>query len=415
MSNVIDFNFKSSSSYSPLPSQLDPLATSRFYGIVGDPLQTEGYPTSEPIRELWGKVSDVHDPKAMVALAVTYILGRQGVSKDFSLAIDLLNRAAELNDKIAIIFQLWVALAAQPGASLWTAAVQRVQKAAESQNPEAMYTLGMIYEYCCDECGEISFEQKNELFSTSAALGNSLATLEMGEMALINDPSMSGELYQAAINNGNVHGYFRLYLLAVGRLSGDEKVDRIKWQWGIRYLQEGANAGDFACMSALAEKCFSGVHEELCPKDVFKAYTLWSNCAEYDDPFSLNGLGDYYAQIGENAAAIKCYKSAIALFQKSYSLSDLGRFNKLKSGKVCGKSMRMISTKYRNGGNGVLRSFQLALEWLKKAAEMGDDESIAELRDRLQTGDGMVQDRREAFRWNLYRNNGRCQTGEGII
>lgn len=371
-----------------LPIDLDHSATEEFYKSVGDPLSTPGYKSTDPLPALWEGVAKGDDPKAMVMLGEKHLLGLDGLAKDENRAAVLFIKAADLNDKVAMIFLLWVALATKDHLAIRNAVVKRIKRAAKDMVPEALYSLGMMYyvEPCHTSIEWKKREkQAKELFRQSAHFGNPFALVtrihvpKWGSPEYTKKMARKEERCKNAIALGNAHGYFGLSVLAPSFLIKKE------------YLQKGAEAGDLACMDLLAQIYLDEGEE------TDKAVEWYKKCVKYNS-FRMKNIADILFKRNCGSQACACYKE---IYRNAL-------FPEWIRGDVCNR----IAAMYKHGCGDLAPNLKRSVQWLERGAELVQSESIHltapldELIKRIETGSEHVLDRREASRWRLYQKKG---------
>lgn len=363
-------------------AQFDPLATINFCCLVGNRLPLTDI-TTEKVNDLWKKVVDDKDPAAMVELGVFYMHGSGGVFKNLQQAFTLFNDAADLGYSEAIIYQLWIALAAKDK-GVQADAVHRVRQAADRNIPEALLVLGMLYKE--DVAGLKRDNEKGEkLCFQAASMGDSLAMIYQGNKLKDTNFDEAEMLCSEAVAKGNSNGY---YALAVLYHSRD---DRARY---IEHLQKGVAVGDLACMRSLAIEYERGCGDTL-PQNLDKAIELHQRCADFGDPIAMSLLGDLYKQKGHLEVALEWYKKSITSVRGCFT--PLPRNRKRRG--FFSQVMLKIARFYIHGYGTNRADMKRCQKWVTRSAELGDIGAMSWLAKVFEISNGRTRDVREAFRW----------------
>jgi hypothetical protein len=306
----------------------------------------------------------------MITLGAIYALGCDGVPRNCTYPTKLFTDAADLNESEAILYLFWMVFSAKENDGALTAVVERVRKAADNNIPQAMFLLGFLHQGGVKNV-PLDQPQAMQLFAKAATLGDTRAMIAHARQLFKIDVKNSVGWCVKAIAAGNANGYFALALFYRAR---DPETS-------FGYLQMGAEAGDFASMAMLAEDYRMG-RGELLAKDVAKAKDLFEKCSDECDAYSTEMLGRMAEDDKRYVLAVSLYKKSIA--QGAANSSGI---------------MVSIAKLYENGLRELPSRLKRAVKWLRKAAELGNKDAMAQLAAKFAMGTGIVKDGREAARW----------------
>jgi TPR repeat protein len=363
----------------------------QFYKVFGNPIRTDQYRSSAKVSELWDKVVQRDDPKAMVVLGAIYTTGCPGVERNFGLAASLLTKAADLNDEDALIYQLWIAFAANGNTKALAGAEDRIRKAAEKGIPGALCALGVFLRFNDsfprDHSSSLTTltpaeeeQQIRKFIAKAAELGNLHAMVFHAGIGRL-ERKEKIQLCTQAVEKGCARGYFLLAELLFAS-------DRAK---AIEYLELGVKAEDLGSIGMLADIY------RFDNSTFDKAIELLQKCADQGDLSSMVQIAWIFERQEKTAQALIWFKRAVKECGPGYKkVSDDGAFFR----DAC---MLKIANIYSWGIHDVPVDQKRASKWFRRAAEQGNAEAMTQLSQRFAAGNGLPTDFRESKRWSLLK------------
>ena len=344
-----------------------------------------------------------------------------GLDQDYNLAREWYIKAAEANDSVAMYslgrmdinalgldFEYsvqakeWFRESANVGNSYGTAGLALVydndymwsrsdhekakmlfHKAAEKENPFAMYYLGWLYETGKDVAKD--YEKATEWYHKAAEKGEKKAIFNLGVMymkglGIVQDYKKASEYYHRAADFGETKAIYalgRLYRDGLGVLQ-DYKESMC---WFLKGLKTKENCWCMLGIGSLYEEG-GGV-----PKDYQKAIEWYHKSIDKGNGAAMCKLGKMYEK---GRGVIKNYKTAEEWYEKAAS-------DKTEVGHSLG--MFALGTYYENGVGEKYKKYDWALDWYRKAADLGNSEAMYKLGLMYEKGLGTEKNYTAAADW----------------
>lgn len=263
-------------------------------------------------------------------------------------------------------------------ASMYTAGIDNLKKAAEHDHAAAQYDLARVYHTGLGGT-KTDAKQARYYLEKSAALNHPPAMTMLGvwNLRAINtggvptspdDIKSAFELFKRAADLGDVSALFALgsELVSGSVIPADPKA-------GALYLVRGAAKGDSDCMMMLAD-CYhngNGVKQ-----DYSRAFKLYESAAKNGQSNALGRLGEYLF-FGQGVT--QDLKAAVKHFETAA----------LQHGDV--HAYYRLGTCYMDG-IGVKKNVRLGQSYMNKAISQGSTSAMAELGRRYLVGNGVTRD-----------------------
>lgn len=161
---------------------------------------------------------------------------------------------------------------------------------AEKGNPEAMLTLGSLYERGIGTSRNFvkAFEWYNKAANAGMPAGyyNTGVCWEIG-MGTTGDIAKAFSFFEKAAEHGLPQGFYKLaslYFTGTGTSKNEA--------WGVELLNRAASAGHMAAANDLGVIAFEGTYGQ--PKDVNKAFEWFSRSAEMGNAEAMKNLAVFY-------------------------------------------------------------------------------------------------------------------------
>ena len=215
------------------------------------------------------------------------------------------------------------------------------QKAADSGNAYAMYSIGYMYE--CGDGAEQNYVEARTWYNKAADSGNAVGMTSLGHLLEYShdkeqDSEKAAEWYQRGAEAGDTGG-----MICLGLMYSDAFALGSKYEEAVEWYRMAAGAGDARAMTNLGYMYENGRGVEL---DLKKAVEWYRKAAEAGNARGMNNLGVMY-----------------------------------------------------NTGEGVEQDDEKAVEFYRKAAEAGDIFGMYNLGNCCLQGRGMTTDPKEALYW----------------
>lgn len=274
-------------------------------------------------------------------------------------------------------------------------AIEFYELAANQNNTGAMRTLAEIYMYgYLDK--EIDLEQAFYYYSAAADLGDSDAQHETGNcffrgLGVAQNYRQAVEYFQRAAEQGNsasMNYLARCYDEGDG--VGLDDAEAIRW------YKRAADLGHVQAQYNLGMMHFNG---EGTKSDLQEAMVWLLKAATHDSPNANDMLGDIYGN--EENEKLHSYEKALEYYRKG---AELG----------FAESMNMIGL-YHDEGYGIEINDVQAIEWYRMAADRGESVAQYNLGLMYQNGEGVEVDLDQARIWlKLAADSGFEQAAEAL-
>ncbi|AML49408.1 hypothetical protein AYM02_08905 [Coxiella burnetii] len=231
--------------------------------------------------EWYQKSAEQGNPIAQYLLGNMYYLGR-GVDRDVNKAIDWLKKSAAQNyvpAKVGLGFIYEMSKHNYPEAKKW------YTLASKFHNPQALYNLGLMYEY---GKGVKSDPQKAfRLYKDAAQNGLDLAAVQVAGMYLKGtgigfDPNTALKMYSQAAQKNNSFATYQLGLMSESGVA--QKIDLNKARL---YYEKAAKEGSVEAQLALARFYEFGISV---PADISKSINFYQAAAAEGNEFAKQQL-----------------------------------------------------------------------------------------------------------------------------
>ena len=334
---------------------------------------------------MYRRVAEMGDPKGMYKLGVCYVLGRGGLTKDETKAVEWYRKAAEAGNAAAMYslgncYHFCIGGLAQEGVKL----VEWYRKAAEAGNAQGMYALARCYEdgYFLAWDGEKAMEW----YQKAAEAGDVRAMNYLGYnyehgLELTWDAEKAMEWYQKAAEAGDVKAMTHIgYCYEIGGTGLMLKTNKVK---ALEWYQKAAEAGDTLAMRRIGRLYKDGGGGLT--EDGAKAVEWYKKAVEAGDAYAMYNLGNLYGYgkgglTKDEAKAVEWYRKAAEGGVEA--------------------AMSRLGYAYANGTWGLTKDEAKAVEWYQKAAEAGDEVAMCKLGSAYANGTwGLTKDEAKAVEW----------------
>lgn len=329
--------------------------------------------------ELLEKSAELGNSVAMFNLGSTYY-ACVGVQKNLSKALAFYQQAADLGDANSMFKLGQMNEADEGGKQNYTKAAEWFQKAVDLGWVKAMESLANMYEHGRGVQKNLSksveLEHKAADFGSATAIFNLGRKYNFGE-GVVQNVSKAEQLYKKAADLGSAHA-----MLNLGHMYYFGEGVQQNYTKAAEWLQEAADLGRLAAMTTLGSMYQLGLGVET---NHSKAAQLFSKAADLGDAVAMFSLGSIY----ENGDGVEQNDSKAAELYRT--AADLGNAAAVFS----------LGNMYHFGGEGVEQNDSKAAQLYKKAADLGNAHAMLNLGSMYSRGLGVEQnDSKEA---QLYR------------
>ena len=363
--------------------------------LLGEYYRDSTRPDFEKALLWFRKAADQGSSIAMERLGGMYRDG-YGVDKNYAIAVDWYKKAADAGDLTAMASIGWMHYHGLGLKKDVSEALRWYRTAAEKGGHEGMNNLGHLYlnglgvkqdvqeaihwfrksaaagnPYGYDNLGVLylqgngvpkDIESAKKMFRMAAKLGLTDSMIRMGRLERANDSPKAHKaafdwFFQARASMEGMRELGNCYLDGVGvEPDADE---------GLRWYLSAIDAGHPFAPADLADRLLTGRGLKADPA---KAKAILEKAA-------LNGNAGAATKLGHIASKSSAYEEALKYYRMAANLGEP-------------TAMFCIAIQYKNGW-GVTRDDEEALNWLRKAAEHGNDHAkqvLSKLNKRGQSG-----------------------------
>lgn len=344
-------------------------------------------------KELFRKAEE-GDPEAMFELGKIYLIGRGDIVKDHSKALEWLKKSAEAGYSYAMLELAHIYKRGNAIPENETKAIEWLRKSAEAGNGIAMCILAAIYLE-----GEIIAKDETQ---AKKWMNRGLNILKQAaERENCEAIYMLGMIHQSVI----FQGWSNQKTFTTGQVFGSHWYDieypglhkdtnkAAKWyKMAASVYEKRAAAGDTEAMYWFGQMCERGEGVE---RDAMKAVYWYQKASEAGDPRAMCELASSYTNMFSDmpineAKALEWYLKAVKITQDASTMSKIANLY------------------YR--GESITKDSAQAIEWYKKAFETSPSSqawSAYNIGNIYSKGDGVPRNAVEASKWyTLAAKNG---------
>ena len=334
--------------------------------------------------EWYRKAADVGDADAMVRISKYYVLGLGGLKKDEATALEWFRKSGLGNlNRTDSNSQVMYKIAKYYDAQLWdqATALEWFRKAADAGNADAMYNLAIYY---ADGSGGLKADQAAavEWYRKAADADNAAAMNMMGRYydegwgGLKKDEAAALEWYRKAADKGYAAALYNLAICYADG-SGGLKADKAA---ALEWYRKAADKGHAAAMYEIGTYYSKGLGG--LKKDEVSALEWFRKAADKGNVAAMELIIAYYSKAWERLTKLK---------QQS---------GKYDANPDDAAAMNKIAKYYEKGWGGLKQDETAALEWYRKAADIGHTDAMNKIAEYYEQGKGGLKaDEAAALEW----------------
>ena len=334
--------------------------------------------------EWYCKAADAGNADAMVRISKYYVLGLGDLKKDDKTALEWFRKSGLGNlNSTDSNSQVMYKIAKYYDAQLWdkATALEWFRKAADAGNADAMYNLAIYY---ADGSGGLKADQAAavEWYRKAANAGNAAAMNMMGRYydegwgGLKKDEAAALEWYRKAADAGNADALYNLAICYADG-SGGLKADKAA---ALEWYRKAADKGHAAAMYEIGTYYSKGLGG--LKKDEVSALEWFRKAADKGNVAAMELIIAYYSKAWERLTKLK---------QQS---------GKYDANPDDAAAMNKIAKYYEKGWGGLKQDETAALEWYRKAADIGHTDAMNKIAEYYEQGKGGLKaDEAAALEW----------------
>ena len=335
-------------------------------------------PDSEVAMDYYRKAADAGNTDAMCYVGYMYQFGQDFVKKDIDKTYEWYKRAADLGNPDAMInignmyFKgIYGSKGDEPDYNM---ARYWYEEGLKNGCIDAYYNLGVMYEFGYGADSDI--DKALEYFQKSAEYGYSEAMCEIGVLYEngyidgINHPEEAMNWYKKAAKTGSAEAMYRIGIMYEN--AGNYENAKVWYSYA-------ASNGDVNSMIDLAYLFYYGSFGEV---DYENAFLWFQKAANAGSSTALEMLGNMYM---EGMGTEQSYEKAKRCFEQE-----------IVNGVASDDTYYSLGYMYQKG-LGVEADVNIAVEYYKKAADLGNTKALEILGGMYFDGDGVDPDQSEAF------------------
>jgi len=325
---------------------------------------------------LFEKAADMGSKIAITDTGIVYLKG-QSVTRDYTRALELFEEAEAKGDIFAITLKGELYQTGRGVAQDYARARELYQRAADAGDSFAMNNLGVLYEKALGVPND--YTQARQWYEKAAATGNPEATNNLGRLYQNGwggppDFANAGQFYERAAARGSAVAMNNLGIL-YGEGLGVPK-DYFKAR---AWYEKAAAAGNVAAMDNLGVYYQNGWGGS---QDYANARAWYEKAAAAGNAAAMNGLGVLY---GRGLGVPQDYSQARQWYEK---------------GATAGNAVAMLNLGTFNlFGWGGPRDYIQARQWYEKAAAVGNAGAMNGLGTLYEKGLDVPKDYTQARKW----------------